>query len=281
MLPYFHGYGMTTMLNLPIYLGATIVIEPRFQVDNFFNLVEQYKPNAFCGVPPIYAAILNSPRIKKADLRSFNVSISGGSSLDPELLERFQKLINGPVIEGYGLSEASPVTHANPAFGKKKANSIGLPFPDVEAKVVDRETGTQALPSRESGELLIKGPQVMRHYWEKPDKTAHVLKAGWLHTGDIAFMDEEGYFYLTGRKKNIIITGGFNVFPSEVEEVLSQHPRIKEVKVVGEKGKYGLETVKAIVELHKGSTLDQREIMNFCMGKMARYKIPKIIGLKK
>jgi long-chain acyl-CoA synthetase len=230
----------------------------------------------------MYVAINNYPEISKFDVSSIKACISGAAGLPVEVQEKFQAITGGRLVEGYGLSEASPVTHANPVFGQSKIGTIGLPFPDTEAKVVDVEMGEKDLPPGEVGELVIKGPQVMKGYWNRPDETAHSLRKGWLHTGDIATMDEDGYFKIVDRKKDMILaTGGYNVYPREVEDVLYQHPKVLEVAVAGipvgvEKG----ERVKAYIVLKPGETATEEEMVAFCRENMARYKVPKFIEFR-
>jgi len=196
-----------------------------------------------------------------------------------EVQAEFERLTGGRLVEGYGLTEASPVTHANPIWDRRKEGSIGLPWPDTECRIVDPETG-EDVPVGEVGELLIRGPQVMKGYWNMPEATAETLRDGWLHTGDMARMDEEGYFYIVDRKKDLIIAGGFNIYPREVEEVLYLHRGIKEAVVVGVPHEYRGETVKAYIVPKEGHTLDPAEIMEFCRQHLAAYKIPRIIEFR-
>ncbi|HET6370164.1 MAG TPA: long-chain fatty acid--CoA ligase, partial [Nitrospiria bacterium] len=223
VLPFFHAYGLTTCLNVSMAFSATMILLPRFVTKHVLTAVHRYRPTIFPGVQAMYVAINNYPDVKKFDLSSIRACISGAGPLHAEVQEKFESLTGGKVVEGYGLTEASPVTHANPINGKRKKGSIGLPFPDTDAKIVDPETGMKELPVGESGELMVRGPQVMKGYWQRLDETEAVLQNGWLRTGDMARMDEEGYFYIVDRKKDMIKTRGENVYPREVEEVLYRH----------------------------------------------------------
>ena len=277
VLPFFHVYGMTAGMNVGFYLGSTLVLVPRFEVEEVVKLIGKYKVTMFPGVPTIYVAINQYAAERRVDLSSVEVCISGGAPLPVEVAQEFERITGGKVVEGYGLSEASPVTHANPIWGNRKFGSIGIPFPDTDAKIVDPETG-EALPQGEVGELAVKGPQVMKGYWNRPKETAQALRNGWLHTGDMAKMDEEGYFYIVDRKKDMIISGGFNIYPREVEEVLYEHPKILEAAVIGVPHQYKGEVVKAYVVLKKGEVLTKEEVIAFCEERLARYKVPKEVS---
>ena len=198
-----------------------------------------------------------------------------------EVQERFEHLTHARIVEGYGLSEASPVTHANPIFGNRKVGSIGLPWPDVEAKVVDLETGKKTMPVGETGELVVRGPQVMKGYWNKPEETAHALRDGWLHTGDIAKRDEDGYFFIVDRIKDMIKTVGENVYPREVEEVLFSHPKVKEAVVVGIPQDFMGEEIKAYIVLKDNETGTAEEIIQFCRSQLSKFKVPKEVEFRK
>jgi long-chain acyl-CoA synthetase len=228
----------------------------------------------------MYLAIGNYPRIRKYDLTSLKVAISGAGPLMHEVQERFEHLTNARIVEGYGLSEASPVTHANPIFGRRKSGTIGLPWPDTEARIVDIETGRKDLPLGEAGELVIRGPQVMKGYWNKPEETASALRDGWLHTGDIATMDEDGYFTIVDRIKDMIKTVGENVYPREVEEVLFTHPKVKEAVVVGIPQEFLGEEIKAYIVLKEGETATAEEIIQFCRQQLSKFKVPKEVEFR-
>ena len=281
VLPFFHVYGMTVTMNEAIYLAATIILLPRFQVDDTLEAINAYQPTRFPGVPTMYIAIINHPRVKEYNISSIKVCSSGSAPMPVEALKRFEELTGGKISEGYGLTEASPVTHANPFSGKRKIGSIGLPRPDTDAKIVDLETGDRDLPPGEEGELCIRGPQVMKGYWNRPEETAKSLRDGWLYTGDIARMDEEGYFYIVDRKKDMVICGGFNVYPREIEEVLYQHPKIQEACIVGVPDPYRGETVKAFVVLKEKEQATAEEISAYCQKNMAKYKAPTQIEFRR
>ena len=274
VLPFFHVYGMTVTMNEAIYLAATIILLPRFQIDDCLEAINKYQPTRFPGVPAMYIGIINHPRVKEYNISSIKVCSSGSAPLPVEALRKFEELTGGKISEGYGLTETSPVTHANPFSGKRKVGSIGLPRPDTDSKIVDLETGEKDLPPGEEGELCIRGPQVMKGYWNRPEETARSLRNGWLYTGDIAKMDEEGYFYIVDRMKDMIICGGFNVYPREVEEALYLHPKILEAAVLGMPDPYRGETVKAFVVLKPGEKAAAEEIIEFCRQNLARFKVP-------
>ncbi len=281
VIPFFHVFGMTVAMNFPIKIGATMVLQPKPDIEGIFKLIKKYHPSFFPGVPTLYGGILLNKKIQKVDMKSVQYCISGSSSLPVEIIEKWEKITGGHLVEGYGLTEASPVTHVNPLFGKIKAGSIGIPVPSTYAKIVDAETGEKEKGINEEGELIVKGPQVMDGYYNFPDETKNTIRNGWLYTGDIARMDEEGYFFIVDRKKDMIIVGGFNVYPREVEEVLYQHPKVKEAAVVGvHDEKYG-EIVKAFVALKDGENATEQEIKDFFQGKIAKFKIPKIVEFRK
>jgi long-chain acyl-CoA synthetase len=273
VLPLFHIYALSTCLNLGIMTGANLILLPQFILKDVLETIHKQKPTLFPGVPTMYVAINNFPETKNFDLRSIVACISGAAALPVEVQAKFEEITGGRLVEGYGLSEASPVTHATPIFGRRKTGSIGLPFPSTEAKVVSLEDRS-SLPVGEVGELAVKGPQVMKGYWQNPEETSQVLKEGWLLTGDMAKMDEDGYFYIVDRKKDMIIAGGYNIYPREVEEVLYTHPKVKEAVVASVPDAYRGETVKAYIVLKDGEESTPEEIIEFCKGNMAKYKLP-------
>jgi len=281
-IPFFHVFGMTVALNFPVKIGATLLLQPKPDIDGIFKLIKKYKPMFLPGVPTIYINMLNNKKIEKVDMTPVKYCISGSAPLPVDVIKRWEKVTNGGhLVEGYGLTEASPVTHLNPLKGKIKAGSIGVPVASTYAKIVDVETGEKELPIGQEGELVIKGPQVMKGYWNNEEETKNVLRDGWLYTGDIAKMDDDGYFYIIDRKKDVIIVGGFNVYPREVEEILYQHPKVKEAAVVGVKEEVHGEVVKAFVVLKDGETATEEEIKKFFEGKIAKFKIPRIIEFRK
>jgi len=234
-------------------------------------------------VPAMYVAINNDPGVLagRYDVKSIRACVSGAAGLPVEVQKKFEEITGGKLVEGYGLSEATPVTHANPIFGENRVGTIGVPWPDTEAVIMDLDTGEKILPPGEVGELCIRGPQVMKGYWNMPTETANTLRGGWLHTGDIAVMDEDGYFKIVDRKKDMILgAGGFNIYPREIEDVLYEHPKVKEVAAVGvpvgEKG----ERPKVYIVLKEGETATEEEILEFCRQNLAPYKVPKFVEFR-
>ena len=283
-LPLFHIYGMTTSMTVPISLAAKMVLLPKFESTKVLQAIEKHKVTVFCGVPTMYQALLTSPELGKYDLTSIRVCISGASSLPPQIQKQFMKVTGGLLAEGYGLTEASPVTHCSPvdkSMRTVKVGSIGLPLPDTEAKIVDVETGKITLGQGEKGELAVKGPQIMKGYWHKPQETAMVLRDGWLLTGDIACMDEQGYFYITDRKKELIKTRDYSVYPRELEDVLYEHPAVKLCAVVGKPDTLACEVPKAFIVLKEDTTASADEIMSFVNSKVAPYKAIREIEFRK
>ena len=281
-LPLYHSYGMTTCMNFGILAASAMLLVPNPRdIPAMMKMVNKHHPTLFPGVPTMYVAFNNFPDIAKYDVKSIRACLSGAAGLPVEVQIRFQQLTGGRLVEGFGLSEASPVTHANPVFGKNKVGTIGLPWPDTEAKIMDIETGTKEMAVGEAGELVIRGPQVMKGYWNMPEETAKTLRDGWLFTGDIATMDEEGYFKIVDRKKDMIIASGFNIYPRDVEEVLYENPKVKEVVVAGVPDKYRGETGKAYIILKEGQEATEEEIIEWCRGKMAKYKVPTAVEFRK
>jgi len=281
-LPLFHCYGAITCMNLGVLLAGSMILipNPRVMV-HILKSIKKHRPTLYPGVPALYVAINNYPETDKYDVSSIKACISGAAPLPVEVQQKFQEITGGRLVEGYGLSEATPVTHANPIYGENRIGTIGLPFPSTEAKVMDTETGTQEMPVGEVGELVIRGPQVMKGYWHMPTETANVLRDGWLYTGDMARMDADGYFQIVDRKKDMILgAGGFNIYPREVEEVLYQHPKVQECAVAGVPVKDRGERVKAFIVLKAGETSTEEEMIEFCRQNMARYKVPKFIEFR-
>ncbi|MEM4652982.1 MAG: long-chain fatty acid--CoA ligase [Candidatus Nezhaarchaeales archaeon] len=283
LLPWFHSYGMTVSLNIGPVAGITGVILPRFDPKEVLETIQKYGVTLFPGVPTLYAMLLAHPDIKKYNLRSVKFCISGAAPLPPEVQRRFMEVTGGVLVEGYGLSEASPVTHANPldkSMKLVKIGSIGIPFPDTDAKIVDPDTGKE-LPPGEIGELAVKGPQVMKGYWNRPEETRETLKDGWLLTGDIAKMDEDGYFYIVDRKKDIIKYKGHSVYPRELEDVIYEHPAVKLCAVIGKPDPIAGEIPKAFVVLKEGMTATPEEIMKFVNERVASYKAIREVEIVK
>lgn len=273
-LPFFHVFGMTVLMNLAMRLGGMLILLPKFDIDLSLKLIDKMKPSTFPGAPTMYISLINHPDVQKYNLSSINICISGAAPLPGNVQERFEKLTNGKLIEGYGLTEASPVTHANNIWEKRKLGSIGIPFPDTIAKVVDPETG-EDVENGNVGELIIQGPQVMQGYWNQPIETSETLRDGWLYTGDMAMMDNDGFFYIMDRKKDLIIAGGFNIYPREIEEVLFKHPAVMDVVVAGVPDEYRGETVKAYIVLKEDATTDANQLEAFCRERLAAYKVPR------
>lgn len=278
--PLYHVYGMTSGMNIPIYMGATILLLPRFDKEEVMDWIQKYRPTLFPGVPAMYMALLHHPRAKEVDLTCLKICNCGSAPMPVEILKQFEEVTNARIVEGYGLSEASPVTHRNPIVGLCKPGSIGIPLPSTDQKIVDVETGLRELPSGQTGELLILGPQVMKGYWKNEAETAHALREGWLYTGDLAQIDEDGYCYIVGRKKDMIITSGFNVYPKEVEEILYEHPSIREAVVFGIPDAYRSEVVTAVVVLKEPNTLSAEELLHYCRERLTPYKIPRHIHFR-
>ena len=284
-LPFFHIYGMTVAMNVPISTSSSLVLIPDARdTDAVLRAIDEYKPTIFCGVPAMYKILLNHPGIAKHGLRSIRVCVSGASPLPIQVQKRFEELSGGRLVEGYGLTEASPVTHVNPIDNpeKNRSGSIGIPISDTAARIVDVETGDNALPSGTIGELVISGPQVMLGYWNNLEETKMALRGGWLYTGDIASMDSDGYFRIVDRKKDMINASGLKVWPREVEDVLYDHPAIKEVAVVASPDPISGEVVKAFVTLndeYRGK-VQASEIIDFCKSRIADYKAPRIVDFR-
>lgn len=285
VLPFFHIYGMTVALNAPVYTSSAMVLipDPR-DIGAILQAIDKYRPTIFCGVPATYIALINHPDIKQHNLHSIRVCVSGASPLPLQVQKEFEQLTDGRLVEGYGLTEASPVTHVNPLDdpAKNRPGSIGIPISDTEARIVDLETGERELSPGTVGELVVRGPQVMVGYWNNAEETKTALRDGWLYTGDIAAMDSDGYFHLVDRKKDMINVSGLKVWPREVEEVLYEHVAVKEAAAVPVPDATSGEAVKAYVvlkEQYKG-TITASELTEFCKGKIASYKAPKIVEFR-
>ena len=281
VLPMFHIFGLTFNVFLGLKAGCNIIILPRFDVKEVLETVKREKPFHFSGVPTMYIALNSHPELEKYGFDKVPYYYSGGSSMPVEQLNLFEKRTGGIFCEGYGLSETSPTTHYNPPFQERKAGSIGIPVPGLEVKVVqEKEEGYAEVPVGEVGELIVKGPQVMKGYWNRQEDTNEVLKDGWLFTGDMARMDEDGYFYIVDRKKDVIIASGYNIYPREIEEVLYHHHAIQEVVVVGVPDSYRGETVKAFVKLKDGETTTAEDILLYAKQHLAAYKMPKLLEFR-
>ncbi|MGB9800675.1 MAG: long-chain-fatty-acid--CoA ligase [Thermanaerothrix sp.] len=279
-IPLFHVYGMVIAMSVGIALSASLVLVPDARdTETVIYNIQKYRATLFPGVPSLYQAINRHPQVLagKVNLTSVKACISGSAPLLRETKLEFERLTGGRVMEGYGLSEAPTATHCNPMQGENRIGSIGLPLPDVDCRIVNVEDGITPCPVGEPGELIIRGPQVMAGYHQRPEETALTLREGWLYTGDIAYMDTEGYFYLVDRKKDLIKVGGFQVWPREIEEVLSTHPGVKEVAVAGVPHPQKGEMVKAWVVLNPGVSLKAEDLKRWCSGHLVRYKVPEEI----
>lgn len=275
VLPFFHVYGMTTVMNMSIMQGSKMILLPKFNAEDVLKTIHKQRPTLFPGAPTIYVGLLNHPDLKKYDLSSIEACISGSSPLPIEVQEQFEKVTGGKLVEGYGLTESSPVTHANFVWENRVNGSIGVPWPDTDSKIFKMESLEEEAEVGEVGEIAVKGPQIMKGYWNNPEETANVLKDGWLFTGDLGYMDEEGYFYVVDRKKDMIIAGGYNIYPREVEEVLYEHEGIQEAVVAGIPDPYRGETVKAYVVLKDGVNISEDELNAYSRKHLAAYKVPR------
>ncbi|NIM45484.1 MAG: long-chain-fatty-acid--CoA ligase [Nitrososphaeria archaeon] len=284
VLPFFHIFGLTCAMTAPLSAGNTIIPLPRFTAKKVLEVIQSYRVTLFCGVPTMYVALINHPDTSRYDLTSIRKCVSGAAPLPLAVMNKFNELTNGNLVEGYGLTEASPVTHCNPLDKKEKvrSGSIGIPFPDTDSRIVDLDKSEKEVEPGEAGELAIKGPQVMKGYWKMSEETENVLRGDWLLTGDIAKIDEDGYFYIVDRKKDMIDASGLKVWPREVEDVLYEHPGVREAAVIGVPDPYRGETVKAFVSLKEEykEKIDKEELINFCREKIASYKAPSLIEFK-
>ncbi len=280
-LPFFHVFGLSTAMNLPIALSWSNILVPKPHPDALIKAVNTFLPTFVPLVPTMYIGILNHPKVHKANLQSIKGCFSGSAPLPREIIEAFEKKTGAVIVEGYGLTETSPVTHINPfAGGHRKVGSIGVPISDTFCRIVDLEDSNQEVPCGTPGELLIKGPQVMQGYWNRPDETQQCLVDGWLYTGDIAYMDDDGYFYIVGRKKDMVISGGYNIYPREIEEVLYNHPAIQEAAAVGiPDAKLG-EKIKIYVVLKQGAAVTEEALINYCRNRLAKYKTPAMVEFR-
>jgi len=288
ILPFFHSFGMTVAMNVGIYKAAKLILMPRFELEPTLKVTQKEKPTMFPGVPRLYIAINEGKETPKYDLKSIRACLSGAAPLPLAVAEKFEKITGSTIVEGYGLTETSPIASANPIVGRRKPGSIGLPLPDTEFRIVDLEDWTNDVEPGHEGELAIAGPQVMKGYYNRPDETAAMIKESpsgerWLLTGDIAKMDEEGYFYIVDRKKDMILVSGFNVYPTDIEQVLYRHPKIQKVCVAGIPDKVTGEAVKAYVVLREGTKATVQEIIDFCRSEefgLTGYKVPKLIEFR-
>ena len=286
VMPYFHVYGLTAGMNTCVASAMAMVQIPNPRdMAHVLKAVETHRVTYYCGVPTMFVGFLNFPDRDQYDLTSVRFAVSAAAPLPPEVQQQFETVTGGRMIEAYGLTETSPAATVDP-IDSPRAHSLGVPVPDTDVKIVDTETGSEELPAGEVGEIIIKGPQVMKGYWNLPTETANALRVGpdgqpgWFYSGDIGYMDEDGYFHIADRKKDMIIAGGYNIYPADVEAVLFEHPAVKEAAVIGVPHEYRGETVKAFIVLKEGESATEEEIMAFCQEQMAAYRVPRIIEFR-
>ncbi len=280
-LPFFHVFGLSTVMNLSVYLAWTDILVPKPQAAPLLEAISKFKPTFAPLVPTMYIGMLNHPDVKKTDMKCLKGCFSGSAPLPVEVIHDFEKATGAVIIEGFGMTETTPVTHVNPfAGGVRKVGSIGVPISDTLSRIVDLDNGVTDMPIGEPGELIIKGPQVMRGYKDMPDETANTLRDGWCYTGDIATMDDEGYFYIVDRKKDMIISGGFNVYPRDIDEVFYENPKVQEACSIGIPDPKRGENIKVFVVLKAGESATEEEMIEFCKGKLATYKLPTEIEFR-
>ncbi len=282
IFPMFHAAGMIIHLQ-GVAMATSMILIPRFErdrPDRFLKTVTRHRPTAFPGVPTLFNALASYPDIGKYKLNGIKYCLSGAAPMPVEVAHRWKAATGAALVEVFGLTEASPVTHANPVYGNQKLGSVGVPLPGTDAKIVDATDEKTELPPGKEGELVVSGPQLMAGYWNRPEETARALRDGWLYTGDLAKMDEEGFFYIVDRKKDMIIAGGYNIYPNEIESILYEHPKILEAAVIGVKDEYRGEAPKAFVVLKPGEKATAEEIVAYCKTKLAAYKVPKLIEFR-
>jgi len=281
VIPFFHVFGMSACLLLSVRKGYRMVLLPRVDLMDILSLtktIEANKPISFPAVPSLWGAILSlPPETARSQLSSIQVATSGGAPLPVWVQERFEKLTGRKMMEAYGLSEASSATHFTPYPRGGPQGSIGVPLPDTEARIMDLETGEKECPAGEIGELVVKGPQIMRGYWNNEDLTSEVLRRGWFYTGDLAWMDPDGFFYIVDRKDDLILSSGFNVYPSQIEAILEKHPKIKDAAVIGVPDRIKGQAILAVIVLREGMEGDKEEFLSYCKEKMPDYRVPKTI----
>jgi long-chain acyl-CoA synthetase len=275
ILPFFHAAGFTGGMNHCIYRGFANVLVPRPDTDTLLKLTLKHRPAYFGCVPTLYVGVLNHPEFSKHDFSFIKGCLSGAAPLALETLREWEERVGAPIMEVYGMTELSPISHSNPWRANMKPGSVGVPLPDTDCRIVDVETGTRDLPIGESGEILLKGPQMSQGYYRRPEETAEAFADGWFHTGDVGYMDEEGYLFIVDRTKDMIIAGGFNIYPREIDEVLFEHPKVKEACAVGLPDPYRGETIKAFIVPREGETLTEEEVVAYCKERLAPYKVPK------
>lgn len=280
VMPFFHVFGLVGCLILPAVFKSPTIPVPRYVPADLLDIIKKYRPSFFCGAPSIYISLMQQKKIKDVDMTCIKLCISGSSPFPLASLKRFQELTKAKITEGLGLTEASPVIAANPVYGLQKAGSVGVAIPGTELKIVDPEDGVTELGNNEPGELLAKGPQVMLGYWNHPEETANSIRDGWLYTGDIAYRDNDGYYFIVDRKKDMAIVGGYNVYPSEIDEVLYEYPKIHEAVSLSIPHRSKGEILKAYIVPKPGEKISPAEIMSYCREKLASYKVPRMIEIR-
>jgi long-chain acyl-CoA synthetase len=281
-LPYFHVFGMSCAMNLSVYRGWSQVLVPKPQPEPLLEAIRHFKPTFAPLVPTMYIGMLSHPDLKKTDMSCIKGCFSGSAPLPLEVISDFEKVTGATIVEGFGMTETTPVTHTNPfAGGARKVGSVGVPLSDTLCRIVDLENGTKDMPFGERGELIVKGPQIMRGYKGKPEETANTLRDGWIYTGDIATMDDDGYFYIVDRKKDMIISGGYNVYPRDIDEVFYMHPKVQEACAIGVPDPTRGESAKIFIVLKEGETSTQEEMLAFAKTKLAVYKLPTEVEFRK
>jgi long-chain acyl-CoA synthetase len=276
VIPLFHAYGMTICMNYGLYSGYELILLPRFDLKEVMETIKATQPTVFPGVPTMYVAVNNFPNADDYGVSSIKYCNSGAAPLPLEVIQAFEQRFGGRIREGYGLSETSPFSHGQPFMVPPRPGTVGFPCADTDCEIVDVETGTNVLPPGQIGEIRIRGPQVMKGYWNRPDETAIALRDGWLYTGDLGTMSDDGYFSIVDRKKDMIIASGYNVYPRDVEEVLYEHPAVLECCVAGIADQYRGETIKAYVVLRPGLQVSDEELDAFCRERLAAFKVPRI-----
>jgi len=280
-LPYFHVFGLTACMNFAVSMGWPQILIPKPQPEALLKAITKYRPTFAPLVPTMYIGLISHPDLKKTDIKCMKGAFSGSAPLPVEVIREFEEVTGAVIVEGFGMTETSPVTHVNPfAGGARKVGSVGIPLSDTLARIVDIEEGIREMPVGESGELVIKGPQVMRGYKDKPEETANTLRDGWCYTGDIAVMDEDGYFFIVDRKKDMILSGGYNVYPREIDEVFYSNPQVQEACAIGVPDPKRGESVKVFVVLKEGETATPQDLIDFCKTRLAVYKLPTEIEFR-
>jgi len=275
--PVFHVAGFTTGMNTAVFRGLTYILIPRPEPGIVLEMTRKFKPDWFPCVPTIFVGVLNHPDFPKTDFSFVKGCVSGAAPLAVETINQWEELVGAGIVECYGLTETATLSHANPWRGKTKVGSVGVPVPDTDCRIVDTQTGARDMPTGESGEILLMGPQVTQGYYKNPGETENAIRDGWLYTGDIGYMDDEGYLFIVDRKKDMIIAGGYNIYPRDIDEVLYAHPKIQEACAIGLPDPYRGETVKVFIALKPGETMTEADVITFCKEKLAAYKVPRLV----